>query len=249
MPRPTLGVWKVKEARRRAWLGETPMAIARDMKKSYQAVYTAVRGTTWWSIVDPPAVPVGYKVTFFRVCTNEFCRDLYDGPPNNGICPACYSYRWRNGERRNPEDITPGAWIEIENFEELKRRYEAGESMEAIVEGQPFSEMTLNRRLHEAGVEVRGNAGIRASLTGALVRQARVMHYEDGMPINEIADHLERRYITIYDAVKWKTWQAAGGPGEPIPDESEEESRKCEHCGLLTTQRLCRFCRAEKVAA
>lgn len=236
---------EVKEVRRRAWLGETIRDISDDTGHTYSVVWNAVRGKSWSTVHNPPPVPTGHEPVAFRVCVNEHCGDLYQGYPHNGLCQACYSYKWRNdGEMRRPGAIPIGRKpMDIGDLDALYERYLQGESTNDIAEDLDCSAETLRRRFRLGDYEMRDNTEFHRQLTEAEVVQARVMHYEDGMPINEVADYLDQEYMTVYSAVRWHTWRTAGGPG---PDsEDSDEMHPCEECGVLTSHALCRYCRVE----
>lgn len=239
---------EVKEARRRAWLGDQVKDIAADMGHSYAVIWTAVRGKTWSTVHNPPAVPSDYAPIVFRVCVNEHCGDLYQDHPMGGLCQACYSYKWRNdGRMRVPDEIPLGRKpMDIGDLDALYRRYLQGESTDAIAEDLACSPQTLRRRFRlDPRYEMRENTAHNRVLSEAEVAQARTMYYDDDMPINEIADYLGHNYLTVFDAVKWKTWRTAGGP---MPEDAAPEDgglHPCERCGVQTAHRLCRYCREE----
>lgn len=246
MTASTLNVTEVKEARRLAWLGEEIRAIAITLGHGYTGVWNAVRGRSWSTVRNPPPVPTAYATVDFRVCINENCGDLYQGYPKDGLCPACYSYAYRNdGELRGSRRIPLGRQpMDIGDLDALYERYLRGESTDAIAEDLDCAPETLRRRFRIGGYEMREN--VTRVLTEAEVVQARVMHYEDGTPISEIAEYLGHNYMTVLDAVQWRTWRTAGGP---MPELEPEQMHACERCGVQTRhERLCRYCREEVYA-
>lgn len=238
---------QVQEARRLAWLGENITDIARAIGKNYGPVWNAVRGVTWSSVHNPPPVPTFYRVVQFRACVNHHCGELYQGPPQGGFCQSCYVYaRRNNGELRKPNSLPIGRPpMDIGDMEKIYKRYLCGESINTIAADLECSPETLRRRFRRGGYKMRDKTESRRVLTEPAVIQARVMHYEDNVPIFEIAQYLERNYLTVFDAVKGHTWRTAGGP---LPrDQESDELQPCQHCGVLCRHdELCRFCRRER---
>lgn len=237
---------EVQDARRRAWLGDQVKDIAADMGHTYAVIWNAVRGKSWATVRNPPPVPSDYEPVILRVCINTHCGDLYKGYPHDGLCQACYSYARRNdGEMRVPDAIPIGRRpMDIGDLDALYKRYRRGESTDAIAADLDCSPETLRRRFRQAGYEMRDNTAHNRVLTEAEVRQARVLYYEDELPVNEIAEYLGQNYLTVFDAVKWKTWRTAGGPRPE--DERGDEAHPCPECGMLTSHEgVCRYCREE----
>ena len=100
----------------------------------------------------------------------------------------------------------------------------------------------------EAGYKRRSCNEYEQKLNPALVAQARLLANDDNMVITDIARLLNQNYMTIFEAVKGKTWKTTAGPDPQI----KTATHKCTHCGILTTKRsssnvhLCRYCRQEK---
>lgn len=244
MPNISLTASQVKEARRRAWLGEEFTSIAEDLVATYDPVREAIRGLTWSSIKEPPPVPADYRPIEFRICINPYCGDLYDGYPHGGLCQACYSYARRNeGEMRGSRDMPTGRPpMDLGDLDALYRRYQRGESTDEIAVDLPCTARTLRYRFHVEGYELREN--VTRVLTEAEVIQARMMYWEDETPVSQIAEYLQQNYLTVLDAVNWETWRTAGGP-MPKTIGKNEELNQCEICGVLTGQTICRYCRQE----
>lgn len=246
MPKkPHLVASQVKEARQRAWEGEPIKEIAASFGVSYQVAWWAITGQTWSSIGDPPPLPLGMsrKLQPPRRCRNPKCRQKMAKGQHlaDGLCPACYSYQYRNpGHMRDPDDPWKLARIEIPDLDNLYRRYQAGESIESLATGRDFSGETLTRRFKEAGYEIRANTEYHQKLTAAQVRQARRLHYRDGWRICDVAELLGQHYLTVTSAVKGDTWAAAGGL--PL---ARQASHRCQRCGILGTSDVCHFCRRE----
>lgn len=238
---------QVKEARRRAWNGEAIRAIARDLGESYHVVWTAVRRHTWHTIQEPPPVPFGSRRRPVRVCGNPKCRKKYQKGGTRTRCPACYSYWYKHRRERDPK-ARHQTYIHIDKEElaALWRRYEAGESTIRIAKSIGVSEMTINRRFHEAGYKLRKRTEHCRKLTPALVRQLRHLVHVDGWTMKAAADHAGVNYNTAVGAILWKNWRSAGGP---MPGDYEATGKRpCPRCGLLTPylSGLCHYCREEQ---
>lgn len=245
-----LKVWQVKEARRRCWNGESAWAVAKDMKTTYGPVYMAVRGTTWSSIAEPPPVPAGVmkknvkkRAGAPRKCRN--CHKQYRRQGTTDRCAACYSYLKRHGVDK-PSDWKNGVHLRIpigdKQMAGLYQRYQRGESVQSLCAGiEGLRPETLRRRFREAGYRLRNHAGTSQKMTAALAVQARQLVYVDKMKISEVAKLLNLNYMTVYSAVKGRTWAAAGGP---LP-EVYGHGQPCRKCGILTTRPsgICAFCR------
>lgn len=247
--KPVMQPWQVKEARRSVLDGDTVQQVANRLRLNRGPVYTAVIGITWSSIHNPPPVPVGLlferRKRPVRECQN--CASSYRVGGTSQRCGPCSTYWYRHGEERPlNHHLRQGrhARLSKKRLAELYKKYQSGLSLEAIaeVEDLPFSPETLRRRFVSAGYELRPKAGVHQKLTAPLVRQLRYRHYNDGVPVHLLARELpDVSYLTVYDAVKWKTWRKAGGP---MPKE-EGEKRPCAECGLLTTHESgkCCYCR------
>lgn len=248
MAKPHLIAEQVKEARRRAWAGESVKEIALDLGVAYNVVWWAIRGISWRSIKEPPPLPQGMLQKLYpaRRCRNPKCRQVMAKGEHlaDGLCPACYHWRLRNpGRQRDPADPRREQRIQIPDLADLYRRYRAGASVAELVEGREFSAETLRRRFVESAHQRRANTEHIRRLTPGKVEWARRLHYEDGWPISEVAERLGCNYMTLYDAVVGKTWRHAGGPLPAL-----KPSCRCRRCGILTTQAVCHFCK-EEVAA
>lgn len=179
---------------------------------------------------------------YLRRCGNPKCGQMA-GKLCAGRCLACYTYRYRHGRERDPENMRNSCLIEIPNICELYERYRGGLSMAQLATETGYSEETIRRRFRENGLKRRGNAGTKQKLTPAAVRQACRMAYVDGVPVNEIAEHFGRNYMTVHSAVRGDTWRGAGGP---LPVRNGEHTVKCKQCRFLTRHVLCRWCRKGK---
>jgi hypothetical protein len=244
-------VRQVKEARRRAWAGESARQIAAEMKLRYTAVWNAIVGVTWSSIGSPPPLPVGRlqrRRTKMNTCGNcgaQFRSDDENARGSSDRCHRCYQYRRRTGREWTQEQLRQ--WrhtrLSARQLARLYDQYAAGASIREIVERNqlPFAEETLRRRFVDAGFALRSNAGVNQKLTVALVRQARRLVNVERIPAYLVAERLNVNYHTLHSAVSGATWRAAGGA---LPETSEEK-RPCRNCGLLTGHHsgLCRFCR------
>ena len=193
--------------------------------------------------------------TKLRICKNPLCATGLTYPGR--YCRACYCYKYRHGHQRDPKTIHRGpAPKKISNLDTLWQQYLSGDSINQIAYKQTYSPDTLTRRFKEAGYKLRKNTDRHNKLTIGIVSQARRLAYDDGLAINKIAELLDENYMTMYDAVKGKTWKTTAGP---YP-QNKTATHKCTHCGLLCSQRsysnetfaanvtLCRYCRQEKAA-
>jgi len=245
----TLQVWHVKEARRRAWRGESVRKIAADLKVNYGPVYMAIRGQTWSSIVKPAPVPAGVmfeakkqRANAPRTCMN--CGRCYQKRGTTERCAACYSYLKRHGVDK-PDSWDSGLHNRIHiadnTLERLYEWYKKGMSIEKICETYPLKPETLRRRFRDAGYKMRSHAGTKQQMNEGLVRQARRLVYVEGLKVSEVAKQMNLKYITVYSAVRGQTWQAVGGL---MPD-TGEGSKPCTRCEILTAHPsgLCAYCR------
>lgn len=251
MANVTLVPWQVKEIRRRCWRGESPKEIAIDMGLNYGPVYTAARGQTWSSIVNPPPVPVGVmhesmkrRARQPRKCGN--CGECYRAVGTTTRCGGCYAYLQRHGVEK-PADWNRSTHLKIDLSEEVLRhlyeQYKAGSPYAVLAEGKPFSAETLRRRFKEAGYVLRENTGTRQKLTAGKVRRARELVHNEGKPVFVLAQEWGVNYHTLYSAVVGETWQLVGGP---LPQNGSELNHPCKRCSLLTPHHpsgLCAYCR------
>lgn len=248
MTNSTLAVWQVKEIRRRCWRGESPIKVADDMGLSRGPVYTAARGLTWASVIDPPPIPLGtmleakkHRTRQTRTCGN--CGESYRGGTTTR-CGGCYTWLKRYGTEK-PSDWNRNNKIQLSAkvLRHLYEQYKMGVSTEALAEGKSFSSETLRRRFREAGYPLRTTTGCRQKLNAGLVRQARELVYGEGRRISDLAHGWGINYMTLYSAVVGDTWQSAGGP---LPHKTDgESSQPCKRCSLLTVHPsgLCTYCR------
>lgn len=248
MANVSMTVWQVKQARKDVAAGESIQSWATRHNLNYNPVYMAVRGQTWASITDPPPIPKGdlfeRRKRQERICGN--CGYSYRVGGTTKRCGACYAHLKRHGVERTVKHLHEWRHTRLskEKLQELWELYESGLSTEAIAENLPFSTETLRRRFAKAGYKLRGNAGKRQRLTAPLVRQLRERHYNDGVPIYVLAAELKNvRYQSVYDAVTWRYWRAAGGPMPP--KDTDREKQPCSVCSMLTAHESgkCRFCR------
>lgn len=250
MTNVTLVAWQVKEIRRRCWRGESPKEVALDMDLSYGPVYTAARGQTWSSIVDPPPVPVGVmhksrkqRARQPRKCGN--CGACYRAVGTTTRCGGCYAYLQRHGVEK-PSNWSRSTHLKIYLSEAVLRhlyeQYKAGSSYAVLAEGKSFSAETLRRRFKEAGYALRDNAGVRKKLTAGLVRQARELVHNEGKMVSVLAQEWGINYQTLHSAVVGATWQLVGGP---LPNGHKGQGKPCCRCGLLTEHPSghCQYCR------
>jgi hypothetical protein len=237
--------WQVKAARRAVAGGESVKSVARRLRLNYGPVYTAVLGQTWSSITDPPPLAVGdlqqRRKRPSRTCTN--CGHGYRKGGTTTRCQACSAHWYRHGSERDPAQLCKWSHARIgrKQLAALWQQYQAGISTDDLAETLPFSAETLRRRFHDAGFELRGNAGTRQKLTPSLARWARERVHLDNVPVYKVAEEIGVNYMTVYSAVMGHTWRSAGGP---LP-EIEGEKRPCSVCEMLTGHESgkCRYCR------
>lgn len=243
--RSKLTRYQVAEGRRRAAQGQTIRQIARDLEAEYQYLWNAIRGKTFAWLKKPPPIPVGTPVPdVIYTCANPNCGEQF--PPGHGrLCGACTAYLWRHGRHRDPNTPHSNHYIKIPQtrLKALYRRYLAGESLESLAETTHYSAETIRRRFHEYDLPLADtNAGRRQVLTASLVRSLRHLAHKENRPVSELANQYHLNYQTCYSAVMGHTWRSAGGP---LP-EPESKQTPCRHCGLLSQQPICRFCRSER---
>jgi transposase-like protein len=235
----------VVEARTRAWLGENIKSIARELDAEYHQVYNAVRGKSWSKLTQPPPVPAGYRPVIYRICINEMCGDVYTGNPNNGLCPACYSYWYRNGRLRHPDRVWDFKKARVGDVEGIYRQYARGASLAQLADELPCCAETLRRRFVERGYEIRRNTEHVEKLTAAKARQVRKLVHEDGMEQVRVARMMGVSNSVVFEVVHGLTWKAAGGRMAATGGVNGNGRQKCGRCGLLTDGELCAFCRKE----
>ena len=245
----TLNAQQVKEARRLAWRGWDITEVAEELDENYGPVWHAVRGKTWASITEPAPVPPGEKPVRVRVCANPMCGKRYTGPPNKGLCTACYIYEYRYGEMRDPDRLRTGGKVLIpkEQLVALYRRYRKGASVAEVAREIDVCPETLRQRFHEHGLAVRANYEANQQLTPALVEHARRRYYENGEQGVDIAEDLGVAYTTLMSALQGRTWRTVPGLPDDVIMDGDEET-KCIRCEVLTSHHsgLCRFCRMEE---
>lgn len=244
MGKSLLTAAQVKEARRRVMHGDTIQSVADDFNVGYNVARNAVTGNSWSSIHNPPPVPAAVirrnRRTPERICTN--CNKRYRSRQSKKRCNACHQHWWRNGTERT--DYTLGKWAHARLTEseirDLYRRYVAGESMHQLARELPFGRETLRLRFIELGLPRRSGYAHVQQLTAAVVRHARYMAYELGIPHKDIAAFYDIHPVTMNQAINGHTWKDVGGlPATDGPKVA------CTNCGLLTTHpsRLCQYCR------
>lgn len=240
----------VVELRRRVRGGERIVDLASEVGVAYTTLHSAVRGDTWSSVSDEAPLSVDEMRRIrrgrrMRPCAN--CGIQNADLQSSELCNACYQYERRCGRSRSSA-LWPKRWrLSDAAIRALYRRYSDGESMAAIAADLPFSAFTLRRRFRDAGLPVR-KAGTAHVLNPATVRQARKLHYEEGVTVAELARRYDVGYKTMALAIKWRTWRSAGGPGsgEMRVSVSDEVHAPCVRCGVLTVHDsgVCAFCRA-----
>ena len=236
-----LTIQQVREARRLVWQGKTVREAARLIGGKYGPVRCAVRGETWYSVRNPPAVSSDDLVALrrkyrlrCRICQSK----RYVGYLSNGRCQACDRYWRRHGAERSQRLLYKRYKIPETEVRELHRRHLDGQSLAVLAEERPFSAETLRRWFHELGLAVQERWAHHQRLTEGMVRVARQLHYEDGWQVSQVADHLGVNYHTVRCAILGDTWAHVGG----LPVVGEGVA--CSGCGLLTERPsgICGWC-------
>ena len=241
MPGALMTVEQVKEARRLAWQGLDFRTIAQQMGVGYQPVRYAVRGKTWASITDPPALSWAEMWAVRRVARRLPCVNCGEESDRrvNGRCPACHTYFVTKGQEREVRYLyNRVVRLTEDEVADLYARYLALGSLQAVAADMPFSWMVLRRRFLADGYRMLPG---RRVLNEGLVLQLRDRHYRGGESMSSLARGLGLGFSTVQAAIRGRTWGHVGGLPQGAGDGGK---RPCSGCGLLTSRLsgLCVYC-------
>lgn len=188
----------------------------------------------------------GRKYDYPLTCENVHCDVVIEKGDYvaRGRCARCASYFYENGRERNPAELGRLPSLTDADKAQMVREYKAGATLQEMADSRPgVGDARIKQALEEAGVALRPPGGKRV-LSNAMVKKARYLHREKGVQVSAIARALGVGYQILWQAVDGQTWRDAGGPLPPADD-----GTKCAHCGVLSKDVVCRFCRAEGITA